>query len=135
MIFKTKKANVLLTFFFVFLLAPLFSFSQEVIEIQVAPNVLNLQNQGQVVTIHTDRAYSTVDASTVFLNGVEIESWKADNQGYFVAKFNMDEIQGLPELIVDEYNEFKLEGITYGGNPFVGYQDVLIIDRSAKKGR
>ena len=135
MIFKTKKANVLLTFFIVFLLAPLFSFSQEVIEIQVAPNVLNLQNQGQVVTIHTDRAYSTVDASTVFLNGVEIESWKADNQGYFVAKFNMGEIQGLPGLIVDEYNEFKLEGTTYGEDPFVGYQDVLIIDRSAKKGK
>ena len=131
---RTKKVNVLLTFLFVFLLIPLFSFSQEVIDIQVAPNVLNLQNQGQVVTIHTDRAYSTVDASTVFLNGVEIESWKADNQGYFVAKFNMDEIQYLP-FDLDEYNLFTLVGdYTNSGDSFVGEQLVLIIDRSAKKG-
>jgi len=129
---QTKKVNVVITFLFIFLLAPLFGLSQEVIEIQVSPHVLNLQNQGSVVTIHTDKAYSSVDASSVFLNGVEIQSWKADNQGNFVAKFNMDAIQGLPELEVNEYNTFTLEGNTYSGSTFTGSEDILVVNRVAK---
>lgn len=63
------------------------------IMIQVSPNVLNLQNNGQVVTIHTDIAYSDVVGSTVSLNDVTISSYKTDNQGFFVAKFLMDDIK------------------------------------------
>ena len=40
------------------------------ITIDVAPNVLNLQNNDQVVTVHTDIAYGVVQASTVYLNHV-----------------------------------------------------------------
>jgi len=47
----------------------------------------------------------------------------------------MDAIQGLPGLIVGEPNEFKLEGVTNDGEEFVGYEDVMIIDVSAKKGK
>jgi hypothetical protein len=102
--------------------------AQTTIEIQFSPNVLNLQNQGQVVTIHTDIPYGTVEAETVYLNDVEIQSWKADNQGNFVAKFNMDAIQGLESLVVGEYNTFTLDGTCYDGNTFTGTDEVLIVD-------
>lgn len=103
-------------------------YAQTTIEIQFSPNVLNLQNQGQVVTIHTDIPYGTVEAETVYLNDVEIQSWKADNQGNFVAKFNMDAIQGLESLVVGEYNTFTLDGTCYDGSTFTGTDEVLIVD-------
>lgn len=112
----------------VMMVFPMFASAQTTIEIQVSPHVLNLQNQGEVVTIHTDISYSLVNAETVFLNGVEIESWKADNQGNFVAKFNMDAIQGLESLIVGEYNTFTLEGLMYSGATFTGSEDILIVN-------
>ena len=98
------------------------------IMIQVSPNVLNLQNNGQVVTIHTDIAYSVVDGSSVSLNGVEISSWKADNRGDFVAKFLMDEIKDLPSLKIDELNMLQLEGFTKDGDSFFGSQEILVIN-------
>ena len=129
---KQKRLSVIFSFLVVSLLLPLISLSQVTIEIQVSPNVLNLQNNGQVVTIHTDIAYSDVDVETVFLNGVEIESWKADNGGNFVAKFNMSAIQGLESLVVDEYNTFLLEGVTYSGTAFSGSQEVLVVNNIPK---
>lgn len=121
-----KKGNAILIAGFLFLL-PLLSMAQEVIEIQVSPNVLNLQNQGQVVTVHTEIAYSLVDAETVSMNGVEIDSWKADDQGNFVAKFLMDEIVGLP-LDIDDYNTLTLEGTRYDGSTFTGSDDIMVIN-------
>ncbi|MCK5838915.1 MAG: hypothetical protein KAG99_03655 [Bacteroidales bacterium] len=129
-----KQTGFLFSLLLIFSLLSFSSMGQEVIEIQVSPHVLNLQNNGSVVTIHTDIGFSVVNAESVYLNGVEIQSWKADNNGFFVAKFNMDAIQDLPGLMVGELNEFKLEGVTYDGEEFVGYEDVMIIDVSAKKG-
>ena len=57
------------------------------IEIDVAPNVLNIQSESTVVTVHTDIAYSLVVGASVYLNDVEIYYSKSDNRGYFVAKF------------------------------------------------
>ena len=51
------------------------------ITIDVAPNVLNIQSEGEVVTVHTDIDYGDVDVSTVYLNGEYINSWKVDNWG------------------------------------------------------
>jgi hypothetical protein len=109
------------------------SSTPEIIEIQVSPNVLNLQNQGQVVTVHTEIAYFLVDAETVYMNGIEISSWKADNQGNFVAKFLMDEIVGLP-LEIGEYNELTLEGLKTDGTSFTGTDQIMVINVS-KKGK
>ncbi len=106
--------------------------AQTVIDIQVAPNVLNLQSQGQVVTIHTGLAFWTVTGSSVTLNGEEIESWKADNNGFFVAKFNMEAIKDLP-LNVGEYNTLELKGEQTGGTQFIGVSEVLVIDKKGKK--
>ncbi len=67
------------------------------IDIDVAPATLNIQSQGQVVTVHTSIAYSSVNHDNVYLNDRLISSWKADNQGNFVAKFLMTEVKALVE--------------------------------------
>jgi hypothetical protein len=64
-------------------------------EIDVAQRILTLTNQVEVVTGHTDIAYSNVDVSKALLNGVETDHWKADNCGNFVAKFFIEEIKEL----------------------------------------
>lgn len=110
------------------LISPATSYSEELeIEIDIAPNVLNIQSAGTVVTVHTDIAYWMVEAYTLELNGIEISSWKADNQGNFVAKFLMDEVKAL-DLELGDYNEFELEGKTRDGVEFFGTQEILIID-------
>jgi len=102
------------------------------IQIDVAPNVLNINNQGEVVTVHTNIAYGAVVGSTVYLNGVSIKSWKYDNRGNFVAKFNMAAIKDLP-LDIGEYNTLELRGETTSGETFCGAQEILVVDKGPKK--
>ena len=127
-----QKINQRLNVFSVFLILSLllsgFTLLDELtIEIDVAPNVLNLSNQGEVVTVHTDIAYSLVDGATVTLNGVLIDWWKSDSRGYFVAKFVMEEIKDLP-LNIGGMNTLVLQGEKTDGNLFVGSQDIKVID-------
>ena len=111
------------------LLYPAAALSAEIpIQIDVAPNVLNIQSQGAIVTIHTDIAYSAVDGASVYLNGVAIQWWKADARGNFVAKFVMDEIKTLDGLIIDGYNVLVLNGYTTDGDTFIGEQEIKVID-------
>jgi len=129
MLSLTKNKSFSLTAFillFLFFL-PFTIVAQEVVEIQVAPNVLNLQNKGQVVTIHTDIPYWTVLGSSVALNGVEIDSWKADAQGYFVAKFVMSAIKNLP-LNIGELNTLTLDGSKVDGETFTGTSEILVVN-------
>ena len=98
------------------------------IQIDVAPNVLNIQSEGEIVTVHTDIAYSAVVGASVFLNGVAIEYWKADARGNFVAKFVMDEIKTLDGLIIGDYNTLVLIGYTTDGDSFIGKQKIKVID-------
>jgi len=98
------------------------------IEIDVAPNVLNIQSEGTVVTVHTNISYSHVeDHSTVTLNDIEISWWKEDNRGNFVAKFSMDEVKALDDLTKGDYL-LTLLGHTIDGALFVGKQEILVID-------
>ena len=94
------------------------------ITIDVAPAVLNLSNSGTVVTVHTNIAYSAVAGASVSMNGVEISWWKSDNKGYFVAKFNIDEVKAIvkpgPCLL-------KMEGLTKDGEEFWGEQQITVI--------
>jgi len=80
------------------------------IEIDVSPKTLNIQSEGDIVTVHTDIPYSQVAGASVLLNGLTISWWKSDNQGYFVAKFVMGEVKGLyeEELLFDGDNELLL---------------------------
>ena len=111
------------------LLYPAAVLSAEIpIQIDVAPNVLNIQSQGAIVTVHTDIAYSAVDGASVYLNGVAIQWWKADARGNFVAKFVMDEIKTLDGLIIDGYNVLVLNGYTTDGDTFIGEQEIKVID-------
>jgi hypothetical protein len=98
------------------------------IQIDVAPNVLNLQSESVVVTVHTDIAYSAVVGSDVYLNGVEINHWKSDARGNFVAKFLSEEIKTLDGLIIDDYNSLVMTGYTTDGDAFIGEQDIKVID-------
>ena len=98
------------------------------IEIDVSPNVLNIQSQSTIVTVHTDIAYSLVAGASVFLNGVAIDWWKSDDRGNFVAKFESDEIKTLEGLIIGDYNTLTLSGFTTGGEAFIGTQDIMVID-------
>ena len=98
------------------------------IQIDVAPNVLNIQSESVVVTVHTDIAYNAVVGSTVFLNGVEISHWKSDARGNFVAKFLSDEIKTLDGLIIDDYNTLVLTGYTADSEAFIGKLDIKVID-------
>ena len=104
------------------------------ITIEVAPRTLNLDSDGQVVTVHTEIDYWEVDVSSVFLEGVLISSWKADNRGNFVAKFLMDEIKAIDGLHIDDYNTLTLVGATVDGVAFVGTQEVMVIDVSGPPG-
>lgn len=110
---------------------PTLCFGDE-ITIDVAPNVLNIQSEGKVVTVHTDIDYGVVDVYTVFLNGVDINSWKADNRGNFVAKFLMDNIKTLDGLIIDDYNTLKLVGDTTDGDAFSGEQEIKVINNGSE---
>ena len=101
------------------------------IAIDVAPNTLNIQSEGQVVTVHTSIAYASVDHENVFLNGIQISSWKADSRGYFVAKFLMSEVKALADtgdLDVPGENELTLFGYTTDGAEFTGLQTITVID-------
>ena len=108
-------------------MSPSHSYGFEAI-IDISPNVLNIESQGTVVTVHTDIAYSSVDVSTVFLNDEPINSWKADNRGNFVAKFLMDEIKTLDGLVIGDDNTLKLVGLTTNNEAFWGEQDIKVID-------
>jgi hypothetical protein len=98
------------------------------IEIDVSPNVLNIQSESTIVTVHTDIAYSLVVGASVYLNGVAIDWWKSDDRGNFVAKFLSDEIKTLDGLIIGDYNTLTLNGYTTAGEAFVGTQDILVIN-------
>ena len=98
------------------------------ITIEIAPSTLNLQSNGKVVTVHTDIAYSDIDVFTVYLGGVAINSWKADDRGYFVAKFLIDDIKTIDGLAMNEYNTFQFLAQTTYDVPVWGEADVMVID-------
>jgi len=101
------------------------------ISIQVSPSTLNIQSSGEVVTIHTSIAYSSVVGASVTLNNLPISWWKADNQGNFVAKFVMGEVKALADtgdLQVPGENEITLVGTTTDGATFTGTQTITVIN-------
>lgn len=127
MVLTKMRASVIASVVIVFGLLTC-AWADTTISIQVAPNVLNLLNKAQVVTVHTDIAYSSVDASEVSLNDVVINSWKADNRGNFVAKFLMEDIKDLP-LEIGKLNTLTLTGVTTSGESFSGSTEILIVKK------
>ena len=108
---------------------PVLSYGEQIdVAIDISPATLNIQSSGTVVTVHTDISYYAVAFTTVYLNGVAIKSWKADDRGYFVAKFSMDAIKTVDGLIIGDDNTLTLVGVTTDGDPFVGTDDIRVID-------
>jgi hypothetical protein len=105
------------------------------IDIEIAPNTLNIESENHAVTVHTDIAYGDVSVSSVFLNGVAINSWKADNQGNFVAKFLTDDVKLIPGLVIGGYNTLTLVGTTTDGEAFAGEKDIKVIEIIPRGGR
>lgn len=102
------------------------------IDIQVSPNVLNLANSGEVVTIHTDLPYSSVIGTSVTLNGVAIAWWKSDAQGNFVAKFEINTIKKLfvpGTYLLELAGTYYLDGVQ---TPFTGSQLIKVINVKGK---
>lgn len=100
------------------------------IEIDVAPNTLNIQSQGSLVTVHTDIAYGCVVSSSVTLNGIEIKFSKIDNRGNFVAKFDMAEVKALVDDGLLELGAITLtlEGTTTSNEVFTGSQEITVVN-------
>ncbi len=100
-------------------------------EITVSPNVINIASASTVVTVHTDLPYNLVDGTSVLLNGVEIDWWKSDNQGCFVAKFVAAEVKGIVEAGTTA--TLTLTGETVEGEAFSGSDEVKVVDVSGDK--
>ncbi|MBN1292765.1 MAG: hypothetical protein JXB48_13070 [Candidatus Latescibacteria bacterium] len=65
------------------------------INITIAPKTLVLGLQGEWVTVHTDIAYSSVDGSSVELDGIVASSVFPDNRGNLVAKFTQEAVEAI----------------------------------------
>jgi hypothetical protein len=102
------------------------------IAIQISPNIINLESRSRVLTVHTDIAFGDVDPDSVSLilpgdQYVDISSWKADDLGYFVAKFLMVDIEDMKlELEIGAFNTFAIMGKTTEKEEFCGEQDIMI---------
>jgi hypothetical protein len=97
----------------------------------------HFQSGGEVVTVHIDIPYGQVVTATVTQNLVPINYSKADNQGYFVAKFLMEAVKALApdRLEVGIENELTLTGLTTDGLVFAGTDEVLLVDNVPRSGR
>jgi hypothetical protein len=106
-------------------------------EITVSPNVINIASASTLVTVHTNIPYADVVGASVTLNGLEIDWWKADDRGYFVAKFVSDEVKALEE-VTEAVGEgvpvtLKLEGTLTDGETFSETDEVKVINVKQKK--
>ena len=108
--------------------APSISLAGE-ITIRIAPATLNLESDGKVVTVHTDVPYSDISVFTVYLSGIAINSWKADDRGNFVAKFLMDEVKTIDGLIINDLNTLQFVALTTYDEPVWGEAAVTGLDR------
>lgn len=128
---RSRSVTVLIVVFVASALAPAAADASE-ISIDIAPATLNLQSRGTVVSVHSDIPYADVDVVSVYLAGVAIASWKADDRGFFVAKFAMDEVKTIDGLVINGANTFQLVGLDVFGEPFWGEQEVMVIDRGPR---
>jgi hypothetical protein len=116
------------------------------INIDIVPNVLNLEREGECVTVHTNIAYSEVYLQreddgkypvALSLGGNEVKAYycKSDLRGNLVAKFAMGEIETTFKNVFDtcEKNTFKLTGQTKDGECFCGTQDILVVDADCNR--
>jgi hypothetical protein len=102
------------------------------VDVTISPSTIVLGAPGEWITAHTDIPYSSVDRSTVALNGIAVAVTKADACGDLVAKFRRPEIEAIvapPEAIL------LLTGVTKQGEPFAGEDTVVVVERGVSQQR
>jgi len=102
------------------------------IQIEVSPNVFNIESPVDVLTIHADIACADVVCSSVALQvadsvTVPVSSCKPDNRGNFTGKFAAAPVKAEPGLEFDDYNSFIMKGTTTAGEVFSGEQEIKVI--------
>lgn len=124
----------LLLAFFAILYFPVKAQGFEV-SIEVAPNIINIENKMATFVIHTNMPYELVDPYSVTLNGDSnyIYGWKMDSLGLFDAIILLDDVRDT--LVAGEENIFLLKGLTQEFDPFWGTDVVFVIDKAMMPGR
>ena len=98
-----------------------FAFGNSV-DIAVSPNTIVLSSQGEFVTVHAEIPYSTVDRSSVELNGIPARLVKPDSRGDLVAKFDFEKIA---DVITPPSATLTLTGLADDGY-FSGTETVTV---------
>ena len=106
----------------------------QAIGISIAPQTINLQFQGEWVTVHANIPFAYVVPGSVALDGFSADIEKADDRGYLVAKFDIDRISDYLRTFLDEGRATLTltGGITTGGS-FSGSDTVRVIDQGGKR--
>jgi hypothetical protein len=116
----------------------------ETIAIAIAPQTVNLQFQGEWVTVHADIPFdAVVPGSVAFvlddIDYVSADVEKADDCGDLVAKFDMDKKDGIGDYLKTFLEEgsatLTLSGDTTAGSSFSGSDTVRVIDQGGKRGK
>lgn len=109
-------------------------FSQEPlrIDIKISPNTINLNSDGEWVTVHADIPIAGVVHVEIFLNGVEVavERTKADAQLDLVVKFKVSEVEDIvspPSATLELVGEVETEeGVQFD---FYGSDTIRVVKR------
>jgi hypothetical protein len=98
------------------------------IEIWVNPGFLNLQNQGQTITIYTKLAYSDVLKSNATLNGMSIGSWSSNKDGSYSVKISDSTLRALSIPSGTQEFTVTLTGEKKDGTVFTGSAQLTIFN-------
>jgi hypothetical protein len=103
-----------------------------VIQIQVSPSTINMDQKGEWVTVHGVIPLSLVATESVTLNGVLVEYTKSDARGELVAKFLIGDVLDL-DIISPPTATLTLSGTTTTGELFSGTDTVRVVNPPEKK--
>ena len=102
------------------------AFSGE-ISIMISPNTINLNSDGEWVTVHAEIPYQGVVTASLFLNDVEVAWTKADSQLDLVAKFAVDSVKSI---LSPGSATLELSGVVEtleGDQPFSGSDTIKVV--------
>jgi hypothetical protein len=89
----------------------------------VSPATIVLSSFAECVTIHTDIPLSTVDRSSVTMNGLVPYLIKSDARGQLVAKFDAALVKAI---VAPPSATLTLSGVTITGDSFTGSRTVPV---------
>jgi len=90
------------------------------IQIAVAPSTIALGSPVEALTVHTNVPLSAVVPGTVALNGVAPIGVWADDRGHLVARFELDDLDGIapPEVTLTLTGDLK-DGTSFAASDTV----------------